>query len=86
MTLLMVWVWYSIVGFGIFCGVFIWAVRTGQFTDLDRQRYIALNCARQVEKHRDCVPGRLDRYTIPALIFITFAVVIAVLWLALGSG
>lgn len=86
MTLLAVWLCYAIIGFGVFCGVFIWAVRTGQFTDLDRQRYIALNSEKPLEQHQDGVLNRLDRYIIHALALLTLAVITTVLWLALRSG
>lgn len=86
MTLLMVWVCYAAIGFGVFCGVFIWAVRTGQFTDLDRQRYIALHTEEPIEQHQDEALNRLDRYTVHALALLTAAVITVVLWLAYRSG
>jgi len=43
MTFMDVWIGYAIFGVTLFSLVFAWAVRTRQFSDLDRGRYIPLD-------------------------------------------
>ena len=42
MDLLVVWICYSVLGIVIFVGLFLWAVRTGQFRDQERARHLPL--------------------------------------------
>ncbi len=42
MDLLIVWICYSVLGIFIFIGLFLWAVRTGQFRDQERARHLPL--------------------------------------------
>jgi nitrogen fixation-related uncharacterized protein len=83
MTFMDVWIGYAIVGTAVFSAIFVWAVRTRQFTELNRQRYIALRAADSLEADRAAVPGRLDRYTWFALALLTLAMVAAGLWVGM---
>ena len=86
MTFLDVWIAYAIFGSAAFSAVFVWAVRSRQFTELDRQRYIALNAAELRERSdANRRPAGLDRYTWLALLLITFALMSAAVWLGLRS-
>jgi len=81
-SLLAVWVVYAIIGCFIFTAVLLWAVRSRQFTDLDRQRYIALKAAALPETDgKDRAPGFLDRYTWLIIVLI-FLGLIARFWSA----
>lgn len=42
MTLLAMWIFYTAFGVTFFSAVFLWAVRTGQFTSQDRARFMPL--------------------------------------------
>ncbi|MDO8588179.1 MAG: hypothetical protein Q7T82_14220 [Armatimonadota bacterium] len=86
MTFLDIWIAYAIVGTTIFSAVFVWAVRSRQFTELDRQRYIALNAA-DLREHGDAGrrPNRIDRYTWLGLLLITFALMAAAVWLGANA-
>ena len=63
MSLIAVWVIYAIVGTAAFTAAFAWAVRTRQFSDLDRARIIALKSAEPVDgaETRQRTPCRADR-------------------------
>ena len=45
MDVLTIWILYSAFGVTVFALVFLWAVRTGQFRDQDRARYLPLEKA-----------------------------------------
>ena len=83
MTFMDVWIGYAIVGTAVFSAIFVWAVRTRQFTELNRQRYIALQAADSLEAEKPNAPGRLDRYTSFALAVLTLAMVTAGLWVGM---
>ena len=84
MSFVDVWIIYAIFGTTAFSIVFVWAVRSRQFTELDRQRYIALRAAEPVEAEQaGRTPARLDRFTPLGLAAVTLAVVAAGLWLGL---
>lgn len=42
MSLAISWVLYALVATGLFCAFFLWAVKTGQFSDQDRARSLPL--------------------------------------------
>ena len=42
MQLLLLWIGYALVGVSLFSAIFLWAVRSGQFRDQDRARYLPL--------------------------------------------
>jgi hypothetical protein len=75
-----IWIGYAIFGSVALSAIFIWAVRTRQFTELNRQRYIALRAADTVETEKVAKPGRLDRYTWLVLAILTLAMIAAGLW------
>lgn len=87
MSLLAVWIIYTTVGMIGFGAVFVWAIRTRQFTELDRQRYIALNAEALPDSgDRPGRVSRLDAYAWPALFVIAFAAIGAALWLGAKGG
>jgi len=47
--LLTIWILYAVVGVTIFSLLFLWAVRTGQFRDQERARYLPLEHPREAE-------------------------------------
>jgi len=82
MTFLEVWIGYALIGVLIFALMFAWAVRTGQFTDMDRVRYIAIDQSEVVERPH----GRLSVFDRFAGYMIGLIAVIALgytLWIAL---
>ena len=86
MTFLDIWITYAIFGSAAFSAVFVWAVRSRQFTELDRQRYIALNSAEFRERpDANRRPSGLDRYTWLALLLITFALMSSAVYLGAGA-
>lgn len=85
MTFLEVWIGYSIFGITAFSMVFIWAVRTKQFTDFDRARYLALKPSVIEEPETPNSPGKvskIDQYTWLGLLLLLLCVIGAVLWIA----
>lgn len=79
-TFVNLWIGYAIFGSVVLSAIFVWAVRTRQFTELNRQRYIALRAADPLESEKAAMPGRFDRYTWFALALLTLAMVAAGLW------
>lgn len=77
MTLVTAWVIYAIFGIIGYSAAFVWAVRTRQFSDTDRARYIALDGGKAVEP--DSEPeqsvSRIDRYTWIGLALLTLAMI-----------
>ena len=86
MTFLDVWIGYSIFGVTLFSLVFVWAVRTRQFTNFDRARFIALNAAEQIENVEHRKPALIDRYTWLFLALLLLTVITVVLWLGIRSA
>jgi nitrogen fixation-related uncharacterized protein len=86
--LLKVWVGYAICGAIIYSAVFIWAVRNRQFTELDRQRYLALNAEKLPEDGDNLkeTPHFLDKYTWVAMLFLTFMMIAVALLLGWKGG
>ena len=76
MTFLDVWIGYAIVGTSAFSAMFIWAIRTGQFTDFDRARKIALGAAKPIETDEQInrKASKADRFGLYALFIITLLV------------
>ncbi|MDO8683402.1 MAG: cbb3-type cytochrome oxidase assembly protein CcoS [Armatimonadota bacterium] len=85
MTFVDVWIGYAIFGAFVFSAVFVWAVRSRQFTELDRQRYIALRAEKPLEHDSAVRPSRVDRYTCAALLLLTCGVISIALWLGLRN-
>lgn len=87
MSLLTAWVIYTIAGVAAFSVVFVWAVRSRQFTELDRQRYIALRVDEPSETARTRrVPNRIDRYTWVALLALSIAAMATAIVMGLRGG
>ena len=87
MTFVDVWIWYSVFGAIVSSAVFVWAVRSRQFTELDRQRYIALRAGEQLEKEPvGRMPSLMDRYTWLVLLLLICGVAIAALWIGYRSA
>lgn len=77
------WIGYAIFGSVVLSAIFIWAVRARQFTELNRQRYIALRAADTIEAENAAKPGRFDRYTWFGLAILTAAMIAAGLWVGI---
>jgi cbb3-type cytochrome oxidase maturation protein len=87
MSLVIVWVAWSIFGGLVFSAMFIWAVRTRQFTEMDRQRYIALRGAQPNEGESDGLRLSLpDRYIGLILAALALGMLIATFWVGLRSS
>lgn len=52
MSLLVSWALYALIATSFLIALFAWAVRTGQFTDQDRARYLPLASAAEEREHR----------------------------------
>ena len=87
MTFLDVWIGYTVFGTAITCAAFVWAVRSRQFSDLDRGRHIPLRAAEPADRPSgpDRKPARADRYTWIVLALLTVAAVTAALIVAQGA-
>lgn len=70
-----VWALYKFFGVCAFCAAFIWAVRTRQFTQFDRQRRMALDVEDFIEDPPDRLAPRADRYILLVLAFLAFAAI-----------
>ena len=87
MTFVDVWIIYAIFGSVAFCAVFVWAVRTGQFSDLDRARYLALNAAKPYETDEpERVPRSVDRYTVLVLMLLTLGAITSAILMGIRGG
>ena len=76
MTFIDVWIGYAIFGVTLFSLVFLWAVRTRQFSDLDRGRYIPLDRDEPERARKESV-SRLDRWGLRLLLLAAAGVLIA---------
>ncbi len=77
MTFLDVWIGYAAIGTTIFSVVFVWAVRTRQFTEMDRQRHIPLRSAEiGGEQRASRTVPRVDCLVLAALIVTVFGMLI----------
>jgi nitrogen fixation-related uncharacterized protein len=76
MTFIDVWIGYAIFGVTLFSVVFAWAVRTRQFSDLDRGRYIPLDADHPSEAGGGRV-SRIDRWGLRVMVLIAAALLIA---------
>lgn len=87
MTLVVAWTIYTVVGVSLFSAVFVWAVRTRQFTELDRQSRIALATPEPLEQTAQArAVSRVDKLGLVIVALVAVAVIAAALWLGLGSG
>lgn len=86
MTLLSAWIIWALCGVAIYSAAFVWAVRSRQFSDLEKPRYIALDSDRFIEEDTGRVPGRIDRYTGVGLFTLLFIAVVVTLWLGMRSN
>jgi cbb3-type cytochrome oxidase maturation protein len=50
MALLTIWVLYAVIGMVLLSVIFLWAVRSGQFRDQQRARYLPLESPPQDDK------------------------------------
>ncbi|HOK55174.1 MAG TPA: hypothetical protein PLZ21_13450 [Armatimonadota bacterium] len=87
MTFLVSWILIAVFGITCYSLVFIWAVRAKQFTELDRQRYIALRSEDLLDfdasKHD---MTRADRYIWLVLTFLALAFFTAAVYLSLRGA
>lgn len=72
----------------LYAACFIWAVRNGQFTELDRQRYIAIGEDDLSLKEDEAQqPGTIDRYILFFIILLAAVLFSSAVWMAfLGRG
>lgn len=72
----------------LYAACFIWAVRNRQFTELDRQRYIAIRADdSNLKEDEEPQPGRIDRYTWLFIILLAAAICSSAAWMAFfGRG
>ena len=79
MSLAEAWALYTVIGASAFAAAFAWAVRARQFTELDRQRRMALDVEPEVEEKDVARPvSRADRFValaLPALALLAIAAV-----------
>lgn len=87
MTFLEMWIGYAIVGTSAFSAVFLWAVRTHQFSDMDRPRRFALDAEAldEPDKNDSRLPSKADRYTWAIMAVVTLAVVVAGVWVGMNN-
>ena len=59
-TFLCMWIGFLLLMIGSIAGIFVWAIRTRQFSDQDRARYLALQSGipERSEKNEDEKDGR----------------------------
>jgi cbb3-type cytochrome oxidase maturation protein len=78
-VLVKLWIIFALWGALVYSAVFLWAVRNRQFSELDRQRYIAIRAADPIESDDDISrkAGVADRYTWLALVLLALAVIAA---------
>ena len=87
MGFLEVWVGYAIFGVTVFSAAFVWAVRAGQFSKLDRGNGIPINAVEPIEDDGEGrVPAKIDRYTGVFLFVVLAALIAMMLKLAAGGG
>ena len=84
MTFMSVWLLYAIVGVALFAATFLWAVRTRQFSDLDRARYIALRAEAEDSDRGDPRPSFADRYVWIAIGIAFIGALCCVAWAGWG--
>ena len=86
MTFLTVWIVYAICGTTLFSAVFVWAVRTRQFSNLGRAGRMPLEGLDALEvTDTDRKPGIADRYTWVFLAIVTTLAIAAAFWLGIRS-
>lgn len=81
MNLLEIWVLYAIFGSTAFSALFLWAVRTRQFSDFDRPRHIPLRTLKGPDNKETNGLSRIDKFTLLGLAIITLVVMISVVWI-----
>lgn len=79
MTFLDVWIGYALFGITAFSLVFVWAVRTRQFSNLDRGRYIPLDEELTTSKPDQRRASRIDIWALRLMVLIAASLLIAAL-------
>ena len=80
MTLLMMWTTYAVFGVIVFSAVFLWAVRTRQFSSEDRARRLPLECPTAVPgEAAEAHSGRRLMAVPAALLLLAAGVIVALL-------
>ena len=86
MSFIAIWVMWAICGVAALSAALVWAVRTRQFTELDRQRHIPLKAARIREGETPVhAPSRADRFALLAILIVTLCVLTSAIWLGIRS-
>jgi nitrogen fixation-related uncharacterized protein len=76
-TFLAVWLAWSVFGIMVLCAAFVWAVRTGQFSQQERARSMAVEAGRKISGDR---AGFIDRLAPAAIIVLFILAMGASLW------
>jgi len=77
---------YMTIGFAISLGVFLWALRRGQFRDQKRARFLALEAAPAASVTQLSRKGRIETWGLFALACCGLAGSVAVIIFALTHG
>jgi len=76
MTLLVMWTTYAVFGVIVYSAVFLWAVRTRQFSSEDRARRLPLDCPAPVAGDPGSVPTGWRVMGVPVTLLLLGAAVI----------
>jgi len=76
LTFIDVWIGYAIFGVTLFSVVFAWAVRTRQFSEMDRGRYIPLDEDQGSDAGGGSV-SRVDKWGLRVMVLIAAAMLVA---------
>lgn len=82
MTFVQVWVGYAVFGCLLFSSAFLWAVRQGQFHDMDEARFLALDKSSHPDQSDLAKPSKADRAAVAGLLVVALGVLVAVTLLA----
>jgi len=77
---------YMLVGFGISLVVFFWALRSGQFKDQERARFLPLEQGEAPRPSKISRTGRYEAYGLAVLVMLGLMATGAVLVFALLGG
>ncbi len=84
MSFIQTWVACAIAGVALFLTAFVWAVRTRQFSELDRARYAPLEKSGPDSPQK---PASLaDRWALRALVILATAAILSAIILGLRSA
>ena len=85
MSFLKIWLVFAGCGAVVFSAVFVWAVRSRQFSDMDRARYIALQDGQTERRDASEPVSCLDRCMPLFLVLLAAAVVASTVWMGIAN-